>query len=194
MVYTTRMLQIAVCDDEREQLQVIHRLVQDYVSSAGRTARITDFSCAQDMLSAVKNGTAFDIALLDICLPDTNGIALARTLLDHTPALTFIFLTTSRDYAVDAFGVGAKHYLVKPFTEADFSVAMERVFSSLPDAPKNIVITGEHGRTSIVPADDIICVESVGYLRNVTTQTDTFTETRRTLREFLQEFERLAPG
>lgn len=191
------MLHIVTCDDEPEQLELVSRAVKTYFSPAQNVATsvsVSDFSCARDLLAALDSSSPCDIALLDICMGDMNGIKLAREILRRSPVAKIIFLTTSQDYAVEAFALGAVHYLVKPFSQKDFAIAMERALSALPEQPKKITVTGERGRTSVVNMDDIICVESVGHERIVTTKDGSLTELRKTLQGFLQEFERLSPG
>ena len=86
------------------------------------------FSCAQQMLDTATY--SFDsprIAFLDICMDKMNGIQLARELRSNDPELLIIFLTTSREYAFDAFPLHAFDYLLKPFGMQDFQRAALRL-------------------------------------------------------------------
>ncbi len=192
------MLRIAVCDDEEDQREAMHQMVQQYVSppksASSIEAHIADFSCAHDLLASLGEGSVFDIALLDIYMPEMDGVTLAREIQSRSPDTRIIFLTSSVDYAVTAYALGAVHYLVKPFAQKDVFAALDRACASLPCVPKKIVINGEHRATSVVNIDDIICVESVGYVRNVTTKNGILIEKRLTLSDFLSEFNRLSPG
>jgi response regulator of citrate/malate metabolism len=64
-----------------------------------------------------------DLVLLDIYLPDENGIELMRKLrADDSPRVDVIAITSAKDVDVlrDAMQLGVVHYIVKPFTFATF--------------------------------------------------------------------------
>ena len=61
-----------------------------------------------------------DVALLDVMLPGTSGLVLARHLRDHTQAA--VLFLTARDEVADrlaGFEAGADDYIVKPFVMAE---------------------------------------------------------------------------
>ena len=60
---------------------------------------------------------AADIALLDIGMPGTDGLALARIIRDRYPGTAIIFLTAHPQYAADAWELHATGYLLKPLTK-----------------------------------------------------------------------------
>lgn len=68
-----------------------------------------------------------DVVFLDVEMPRMNGVELAQQLRADLPRLAIIFTTAYKDYAVDAFGVQALDYLLKPVTPA----AIERVTARL---------------------------------------------------------------
>ena len=60
-----------------------------------------------------------DIVFLDINMPKINGIQLGRYLKAAKRPPYLVYVTAYSEYAVEAFKVGAKGYLLKPFSEAD---------------------------------------------------------------------------
>lgn len=63
-----------------------------------------------------------DVLLLDVNLPDLNGIELCRTLRAHGNAVDVIAVTSARDLATvrAAVSLGVVQYLLKPFAFASF--------------------------------------------------------------------------
>ena len=55
-----------------------------------------------------------DLVFLDICMGDVNGIELARHLRAVDEKVLIVFLTTSSEYAFDAFPIHPFDYLMKP--------------------------------------------------------------------------------
>lgn len=75
----------------------------------------------------------FDLAILDIMLPDIDGFNLAHSIKNSYPNLPFIFLT-ARSLKVDVlkgFSVGAIDYLKKPIDEEELVVRIKALLSRL---------------------------------------------------------------
>ena len=75
----------------------------------------------------------FDLAILDIMLPDIDGFNLAHSIKNMFPSLPFIFLT-ARSLKVDVlkgFSVGAIDYLKKPIDEEELVVRIKTLLSRL---------------------------------------------------------------
>lgn len=77
-----------------------------------------------------------DIALLDIQMPELNGIETAKEILSRDPGAKILFLTTfsDDDYIIQALGAGAKGYILKQ----DF----ESIVSALKSVMDNQTVFG----------------------------------------------------
>jgi len=65
-----------------------------------------------------------DVAFLDIEMPRMSGMELARTLQERDPQVNIVFVTSFEQYAVEAFGLHASGYLLKPMTKASVADAL----------------------------------------------------------------------
>ena len=65
-----------------------------------------------------------DIAFLDIEMPGSSGLELARSLVPPAPVI--VFVTAFGGYATDAFDVLAVDYVLKPFSDERFATAVGR--------------------------------------------------------------------
>ncbi|GAB6061899.1 sigma-54-dependent transcriptional regulator [Deferrisoma palaeochoriense] len=72
---------------------------------------------------------AFGVALLDVRLPDGDGLALLRTLLELQPGCSALVMTghASVESAVEAMKIGAQDYLPKPFPTEVILLKLERL-------------------------------------------------------------------
>ncbi|AKN17829.1 two component transcriptional regulator [Mycobacterium haemophilum DSM 44634] len=70
-----------------------------------------------------------DVAVLDVRLPDGNGIELCRDLLSHVPELRCLMLTsfTSDEAMLDAILAGASGYVVKDIKGMELASAIKEV-------------------------------------------------------------------
>lgn len=73
-----------------------------------------------------------DIALLDINMPQMNGIELAAQIREIKPGIVIIFLTAHKEFAFDAFQVHPNGYLLKPLTPDLLQRELDYAFSSHP--------------------------------------------------------------
>jgi len=98
---------------------------------------VTGFENAFDALAYLKYNPA-DIVLLDINMPDMDGITMAGRIREIDPDISIIFLTGYSDYAVDAFKLHASGYLLKPVSrerlesEVEFALAGKQAKKEAP--------------------------------------------------------------
>ena len=72
--------------------------------------------------------SSFDLALLDIMMPDISGIDLLRMLHDHDPDIVCIIITgyATVELAVAAMKLGAYDFIAKPFSDDNLVLAVEK--------------------------------------------------------------------
>ncbi|MET8451688.1 LytTR family DNA-binding domain-containing protein [Streptomyces sp. NPDC005209] len=131
---------------------------------------------APDAVSALKllRHREFDAAFLDIGMPGLDGMELAAVLsrLARPPAV--VFVTASQQHAVDAFGIGAVDYLLKPASAGRVRQALERVHraraapvprAAAPPEPAGdlaVLKVESEGRTRYVRREQVRFVEAHG--------------------------------
>lgn len=157
------MLSIAICDDEERYVQQTVTWMQEYLQHRPElSGQIHTFQNGQDLLDQVEESGGFDLYLLDVLMPELNGIQTGQQLRERGDGGEMIYLTTSSDFAVDSYSVGAFFYLLKP-------VEKERLFEVLNAAveklrnrrQKAILVTTREGPRRIL-LDQILYVERVG--------------------------------
>lgn len=74
------------------------------------------FQNTQELLDFISTNL-IDVAFLDIIMDDIDGISLAMEVKRPQPGCKIIFITSSRDFALESFQVYASGYLLKPVTE-----------------------------------------------------------------------------
>lgn len=127
-------MQIAICDDIQKELETIGAALAVYSKTHPEYYfDIDEYNAASDLLHAAEKGKAYDIVLMDICMPGVLGTEAAEKMLAKNPGMGVIFLTTSSEYAVEAFAMNAAHYLLKPFSQEQFDAAIDRAVRKTED-------------------------------------------------------------
>ena len=188
-------LTIAICDDRKDQIDKMKTSVNKYFKIHDEwSIQLRCFDNAFLFLESLDEMGGCDIALLDICMPGILGIDIAKDIRTRRDKTEIIFLTTSDEYAVDAFMLKAAHYLLKPYTQVQFNEAMDRAMISFKESSlKNIVIKTENGDTRRVDIEEIMYIESQGHQATIYTKNGPITEKRRSLLRFMEELEKLSP-
>ena len=122
-------MNIVICDDQINELENIKQIVIEYAKTHPELfIKITCFSNPLDMPDYINKNDVPDIALLDICMPGILGTEIAKELKSKGKDSTdIIFLTTSSDFAVEAFALHVDDYLTKPFTKERLTDTLDRI-------------------------------------------------------------------
>ena len=90
-------MKIAICDDDRTDILITQKELQNIVPKLCTAPEIYEFSDGSTMTEVILK-TGIDVALLDIDMPDVNGLSVANALMQQSPFLTIIFLRTAQNW------------------------------------------------------------------------------------------------
>lgn len=166
------MIKIAICDDQPDELAELAAIIKNYCKSRQKTISLDCFQSSRALLDIVEDQNHFDILILDIILPDMDGIALAKALRAVDDESTIIFLTTSPDYALKSYEVNAFQYLLKPLDRQKFYDILDKLLDRLTlTQTQRLVITTPQGIQSL-KAYDITYVEHISHVLYIHTKDD----------------------
>src|SRR5664279_3300394 len=142
-------LRVFVVDDH----EVVRRGVRDMLNAADGVAVVGEASTVAEALARVPASRP-DVAVLDVRLPDGNGVELCRELRSRLPELACLMLTSYPDERamLDAFLAGAAGFVIKDITGLDLVAAVRTVSSgrSLLD-PQAAAVLFDRVRTAPPP-------------------------------------------
>ena len=103
------------------------------VALCGELPQIDDVKGFTEGLEALEwfDSNTADIALLDINIPDIDGLTLAQKIKEKHPGTEIIFLTGYSEYALDAFSMHASGYLLKPITRERLENEIEHAVTEI---------------------------------------------------------------
>lgn len=121
------MLHMAFCDDDPTILEQLERLVAQYRDSRGMEISCTAFNSPLELLAEIAKGLWPDVLFLDMIMPGENGITAAREIRQYDRNVKIIFLTSSSEFAVESYTVGAYYYQIKPIWPDSFCRLLDAV-------------------------------------------------------------------
>jgi DNA-binding LytR/AlgR family response regulator len=115
-------LKVVVADDD----ELTCNLLGDLLSSFEGFSLIGKAGTGTDMLDLVRK-TDPDVVLVDVQMPELDGLCAVYRLQEERPGIFIIFVTGHPKYAADAFNLNAGDYLVKPVDRERLSRALSKV-------------------------------------------------------------------
>ena len=111
-----------------------------------------------------------EIVLVDINMPDLNGMEAVKLCKESIPALQVIFTTGYEDFAVEAFNISAADYIVKPIGHARLFMALDKAKRSIMLSLTQDSIPKQFNKLSIksnnshlyLSVDEILYIEKEG--------------------------------
>lgn len=107
---------ILVIDDEIEILNMLSRFLNRNPNFSVQT-----FSNPVSALSSINNNTKYDLVLLDIMMPQMNGLDILEKLKEINSDQKVIMMTaySTLDKVLKSHKIGATNYVMKPFSSLD---------------------------------------------------------------------------
>ncbi len=122
---------VLVVDDERE----IRRVLRAYLEAEGHLVTEAATGAEALRLALATDGSAPDLVLLDIGLPDLDGLDVLRTL--RRDSDVYVILVTARAEEADTLiglSTGADDYVTKPFSAREVVARVRTVLRRTRDA------------------------------------------------------------
>src|ERR1041385_7055886 len=112
---------ILVIDDEK----LVRWSLKERLTRESHT--VTEAEDGKSAFKALDRETP-DLVLLDMKLPDTDGLAILQAIHERTPQLPVIVISahTTVDGAVEAMRRGAYDYISKPFDMDEIALTVQR--------------------------------------------------------------------
>ncbi|MDE6917855.1 MAG: LytTR family DNA-binding domain-containing protein [Lachnospiraceae bacterium] len=161
-------MKIVICDDCVEDLQNIENLLKKYEKAApGAGFVVEKYTDAALLYDRILEGEQADLYLLDMIMSDRTGIDIGSLIRKSGGSGVIVYITASDDYALEAYGVHAARYLLKPVSEESFFEALDAAQVSA-SMPKRLVFAVKtKAGTVSVPCSKIEYIENYSRTLNV---------------------------
>lgn len=118
------MIRVLICDDH----QIVRQGIKQMLADASDLALAGEAASGPEAVAKVREG-GIDVVLLDIAMPQRDGLDVLKQLRSEYPKLPVLMLSTypDRQYAVRSLKLGASGYLNKSADSEQMTEAIRRV-------------------------------------------------------------------
>lgn len=125
-------LNCVIIDDEKHAVD----LLADYIDAMPNLQLLKYFTDPLKALMDITVEDDIDILFMDVDMPSMTGLDLSHAIRHKTRYL--VFTTAHAKYAIDAFGVQANEYLLKPISMSKFALMINRLLKPEINAKKEV--------------------------------------------------------
>lgn len=149
------MIDILVCDDSAEIVEQVKKLL-----CAWEKVNTVSFNidCRQSGKFILENKHKYDIAFIDIEMPEMSGLELAVELKKQNPDVLIIVLTSFQRYLDDAMRIHVFRYLSKPVDVNRFNKNLFDAVQEYRTLSKTIILE-THDIVKKIKTKDILYIE-----------------------------------
>lgn len=140
------MLKIAICDDEKSQINLLKNILSIHLDLKGLDYKIYEFDCGENLISSITKEN-YDIIFSDIEMKDLNGIDTAKNIRLHNKKSIIIFVTSYPDFVFQGYEVKAFNYMLKPYKPDKIGQVLNSALEELNEIQDKFYIVESKSKT-----------------------------------------------
>ncbi len=154
------MFEICICDDDFKITNALEKIIHTWAKELSRPYIIKVYHNPGSLLNDITNKLRYNIYFLDIIMPGINGMELAKEIRNFDSTADIIFLTSSKEYAIESYEVKAANYLLKPLQEEKILLTLRDIFQNKYKEPSKQLQLKCNGIMKLISFDSICFIES----------------------------------
>lgn len=163
-------MKIVICDDNLNIISEIKEMLNKYSAIKNVPLEISTFDNGNAVLESNDN---YNIAILDVEMPDMNGIALGEELRKRNKQIVLIYLTAHSQYLDSALNLNAARFFEKPIDKDRFFSGMDNALERIDNTTINFFIRDDKTQVRIT-AESIVYIEISHRKTKVVTEDKTY--------------------
>ena len=156
------MLNICLCDNDKNTLNYYSKKVTDLLNNNYFTFKLETFTSGESLIFELEDyPNKFDIIIIDIIMKVIDGIETSRILRNYGYNGIIIFLTSSKEFAFDAFKVEPFNYILKNNKNNRFDNIFLKAVKEVHKKSRRNIINLSKPQSKIIDLDSIIYMETL---------------------------------
>lgn len=124
------MLKIAICDDEKSQINLLRSILSIHLDLKGLDYTIYEFNSGENLIDSISNEN-YDIIFSDIEMGTLNGVETAKNIRVSNKKSLIIFVTAYPDFVFQGYEVKAFNYILKPYKPEKIGQVLDSALEEL---------------------------------------------------------------
>ena len=155
------MFSVAICDNDEKDLDVLMQEVKIWLERFHpEEGSLSIFSDSGEILKDLQSGSCYDLYLLDVIMPQITGIQLGNAIRRRDRDAAIVYITSYREYALEAYGLHAIRYLTKPIQREELWSALDFFYTLFLNKTRPTMIVKGSGSLTSVTISDVMYVEN----------------------------------
>ena len=164
-------MKILICDDEYTILEILKKHIMEYTAAHCIKADIYATTSPKEIF---ESSTSYDLAFLDIQMPDIDGISVAKELKNRNQKVVIFFVTAFDEYQDEAMDLHAFRFFDKPLNIERLYSGLNRAIEYLNESYIDVYIENKN-RHIKVSVDDIKYIKRENRKNTVVTNNEIYT-------------------
>lgn len=155
------MLHIAICDDEPAAVSIIENLLRDDLRRRDRLAEVICYTDPELCRGAIRAGAFYDLLLLDVDMPELDGIALGQELSELLRDTLLIYISGRTERVFDSFRARPFRFLPKDALCTMWGAAMDDVEEELKRRRASRLVFASGSQSLSLRPEHIVYIEAL---------------------------------
>ncbi len=157
------LINIAICDDEKVQIDNLKKLVGYWANELNYNVNLKEFESAENFLFNYEENKNYDVLLLDIEMGNLSGVELAKKIRIDNDDIQIIFITGFPNFIAEGYEVSALNYLMKPVSDEKLYEVLNKAVTKIKKQEKFLIINNTKIKLS-----EILYIEAFSHSCEIT--------------------------
>lgn len=176
-------MRVAICDDEKIFVKASAEAIENLSG-----LEISKFSNSSELLESIESGNKYHIYILDIEMPNIDGLTLAKNIRKHSYKSVIIFITGYSNYVFDVFEVEAFRFIPKDKIGEQLLPAVKKAVEKLNREKEKVYIV-KGSECESIPLNDIVYVEYMSKYISIYKNNGKVQKERKYLHSFMEDID-----
>ena len=179
-------MKIVICEDEKIFSNQLAGYIKEWEKERGIPTEVFPYINAEKFWQYWLDSEDYDLIFLDIQMGNMDGMELARRIRSTNADIPIVFVTSYKEYAIEAYNVSAMWYLLKPITKEKCFACLDR--ANQTDRLRKYYVFSDVEKTERLLHADILYVGMYSHTATMVTAAKKYTF-RKTISQILEELD-----